>query len=628
MENPVDQFRRDFESHLEATTEARANAERDRDYADLKQWTDEEAATIKARKQAPVTFDYCREQLDYLLGMERDHRADPKAYPRSKEHAEAASAATDAIRYVCDSEDFQNTASECFDNLLVEGIEIAMVEAEESKKNGFDVKIRGIPWDRFYFDPHSRKRDFSDAQFLGIVAWLDVPDAVRMYRKQRRGLAGEINDLMKGEAIADGSTYDDKPLWADTKRKRIRVCQHYYLKDGEWWVCHFSGDLVLVEPQPSSYVDEDGNPDCPIVAMSAYVDRNNMRYGYLRRLIDPQNEVNHRRSKSLFLLSARQVLAEEGAVLDQSDAQRELKKPDGWVNLTPGSLSNGSIQISQTGDMAQGQLAMYQDAIAKMQSTGSNAALQGDVEGMSGRAIQRAQMGGSIQIGPLFDAHKHWRKRVYRKAWARIKQFWDAPMWIRVTDNEDDLKWVGLNQPVTVGQQLQEAAEAGDQRAAQMLQAAMQAGDPELNNVVDTRNQVAEMDVDIILDEGPDTLTSHEEQFKVMAELAKAYGPEKVPFEVLLELSAIPHKRQVKELLAGDKEQGAMQAQMAQMQQQMAQMQQQMQMALGKARIDKEQAQARAADADAQLTQARVEQTQVETAILVAVPDPSPNINI
>ena len=265
MENNVARFKRDFESYVEATSQAVELALRDRDYADLKQWTKDERATIEARNQACVTFDYCREQLDYLLGMEADNRADPKAYPRTQKHTGAADAATDAIRYVCDSADFANTSAECFDNLLVEGIEACIVEVEESN-GGYEIIPRRIDFDRFYFDPHSRRRDFSDAQFLGMVAWLDVEDAVRMYRGQRRGISQEIRDAVSGEEIGDYA--EDKPSWIDPKRKRIRVCQTYYKENGEWWVCHFSGDLELVSPRKSPYLDDDGNPDCPIVAMS------------------------------------------------------------------------------------------------------------------------------------------------------------------------------------------------------------------------------------------------------------------------------------------------------------------------------------------------------------------------
>lgn len=624
MESPVSQYEQQFASYLDATSDARELAERDRDYADLKQWTSEEEATLRARGQAPVVFDYIREQVDYFAGVERDARQDPKAFPRTAQHAEAADAVTDAIRYVCDNNDFHNTSSDCFDNLLIEGTEAAIVEVSEKSEGDFEIAIRPIAWDRFYFDPHSRKKDFSDAQFMGIVTWLDESEAKRLYPSKKRA----ISNHMKGAVTTDGDTYGDCPMWTDGKRKRLRVCEEYSKKDGEWHVSHYSGDLVLIEPKPVGYVDEMGNPTLPIVAQSAYIDRENQRYGYVRRLIDPQNEVNHRRSKALHLLSSRQVIAEEGSVVDELEAKRELKKPDGFVRLTPGSLTNGAIQISQTGDMASGQLAMYQDATQKLQASGANAAMQGDVEGMSGRAIERLQRGGKIQIGPLFDSHRHWKKRLYRQVWYRIKQFWDAERWIRVTDDENNLKWVGLNQPITVEQQLAEAAMAGDTEAEATLQQAMLAGDPELKNVVGTRNDVAEIDVDIILDEAPDTITTQEEQFRMLAELVKVYGPQAVPFKAMVELSSIRGKRRVLEMIEGDDKQKAMTAQMQQMQVQMAQMQAQIAMALDQAKVEKTKAETANIVTDIQATEAKTIQTNMETQLVASVPDLTPNVNI
>jgi hypothetical protein len=105
VEGDVSKFDRQFRSFLTATQEARNNAERDRDFVDLKQWTTEEKATLVVRGQAPVVFDYVRAQTDYFIGMERDSRQDPKAFPRTQEHEDAADACTDAIRYVADKND-------------------------------------------------------------------------------------------------------------------------------------------------------------------------------------------------------------------------------------------------------------------------------------------------------------------------------------------------------------------------------------------------------------------------------------------------------------------------------------------------------------------------------------------
>ena len=623
MENDVDKFDRQFRSFLDATVDARRLSEIDRDYADLKQWTEEEVATLRARGQAPVVFDYIAEQVDYFLGMERDTRMDPRAFPRTQEHEQAADAATAALGYVHDDADFEQTSSQDFEDLLVQGTEAAIVEPVPDGDD-YRIAIRHIPWDRFYYDPHSRRRDFDDAEYMGIVVWMDQEEAKRMFG----GKAKDIESRLNGHEFADGGTFDDRPLWIDTKRKRLRVCQHYYKHNGEWHTCYFSGDLMLTDPKPSPLLDENGDPDNPIVAASAYVDRNNNRFGYVRRLIDPQNEVNHRRSKALFLLSSQQVLAEEGVVTDQHAAKQELKKPDGWVTLTPGSLREGAIQINPTADYQAGQLNLYQDAVNKLDKSGANAAMQGDVEGMSGRAIQRLQHGGNIQVGPLFDIHRAWKRRIYRQVWNRIRQFWDAPKWVRVTDDENNLKWVGLNQPVTVGEELQKRAQQGDQMAAQMLEQLVATQDPRLTQVVKTENNIAELDVDIILDEAPDTVTTQEDQFKMLAELVKVYGPQAVPFRAMIELSSIRNKQRVLDLIEGDDEQKAMMAQQQQMQEQLNQLIQQLEMQGMELDNAKKAAETQTEQAKAAKTAAEATQTEIENAIAQAFPDVKPNVNI
>lgn len=620
MENDVSRFKRDFESYLEASGDNRKLAERDIDYRHLKQWSDEEKSILSARGQAAVVFDYIGEQVDYLVGTELASRQDPKAFPRTQQHDGVADAATDALRFVADKAGLQQVATECYESLLVAGTEAAIVEVVAKKGDSYDIAVRGIPWDRFYYDPHSRKLDFSDARFMGIVVWLDEDEALRIYGAKARDAEGKFSSI-------SGEGFEDAPLgWYDDQRKRRRVCQHYYLKGGVWHVCHFSGDATLFPSKPVSFVDEDGDPVNPIVAQSAYIDRDGNRYGYVRRLIDPQNEVNHRRSKALHILNNRQVIAEEGSVKDRTAAKRELKKPDGWLEVMPGSLRENRLQVNTGGDMASGQMSMYADAVGKLQASGANAAMQGDIEGqMSGAAIRGLQRGGSVQIARLRDLHREWKLRIYRQCWMRVRQFWDAPMWVRVTDDEENLKWVGLNQPVTVGQQLLESANEGNAEAAAELQAAIQQRDPRLltrlTGPEGVRNNVAEMDVDIIIDESPDTLTTQEDQFKMLAELAKVYGPQAVPFEALIELSAMPQKRRVLDRLKGGQGADPLAAQMAQMQAQFAQMQAEASLAETQARTAK-------AAADARKTNAQAEQVEVETALVRSLPDLTPNVNI
>ena len=113
---------------------------------------------------------------------------------------------------------------------------------------------------------------------------------------------------------------------------------------------------------------------------------------------------------------------------------------------------------------------------------GSNAA--------SGRAIIASQQGGQIQLGHLSDRLRNLDIRVFRAIWARIRQFWTAEKWIRVTDDEQNVKWVGMNV---------------DPQAMQMVMAQNPALAQRIKGVV---GNVAELDCDIIIDEAPDSVTS------------------------------------------------------------------------------------------------------------------------
>jgi hypothetical protein len=543
----------EFESFLSATAEARSLSERDRDYADHKQWTQAEIDTLKARGQAPVVINKVKTKVNLLTGIQRQRRTDPKALPRTPQHEKDADSVTDAIRYVADNTDFPLTSSECFADKITWGYEAAIIEVNPED---FDIKVEGVSADRFYFDPFSRRLDFKDARFMGIVLWMDEQDAKDTYGEK----ADEITTIISsGE---NDETFEDKPTWVDRSKRRIRVCQHFYRKGQEWWTCHFTEHLHLIDPKPSEYLDEDGTPDNPIEAQSAYIDRENNRYGEVRQYIWAQDEVNKRRSKFLYLLSVRQTMGDDGVVEDISQMKQELAKADGHVKLTGGP--NKRFEILEHNPQIQGQVELYQDAKGDIDSIGANAALSGTAEqGMSGRAIQALQQGGIAELGALFDGHSYWERRIYRQVWNRIKQFWTEERWIRVTDNEDNLRWVHLNQQVTYGQKLQEAAKQGNQQAQQMLQEFI--NDPRLNEVVEVRNNTSELDVDIVLTQSVDYATLRQEQFDIMAKLAASYGPEAVPFEAMLRLSDMSNKDEVLELLKPKEEEQDVEQQKAQM---------------------------------------------------------------
>jgi len=584
MEGGVTPLVKMFEEAEQATEPARKLAERDRDYYDGKQWTSEEESALKRRKQPIVTYNRIQRKIDYLSGLEKQQRKDPKAFPRTPDDQDAADAATDAIRYVCDDTQWDEKRSEAWDNLLIEGIGAVMVGHKDGK-TGPDPDIINIPWDRFFYDPHSSKADFSDARYMGIVTWYDAEAAKEKWPDKA--------DLFEQTIAADRDTetYDDKPkhnIWADHTRNRVRVIEGYYLKGGQWMRCVATRSGEIEETAPSPYLDEDGKPENPIKACSLYVDRDNNRYGAVRVLISPQDEINKRRSKGLHLITMRQARIGLSATEDREKIRRELAKPDGIV-----SADRDDFEILNTNDMAAANLQMLQEAKNEIDLLGANAALSGKNENdMSGRAILAQQQGGMVEVARMFDRLRTMSIEVYRSVWNRIRQLWPEERWIRVTDNERNLRFVGLNQKITVAM-LAEEVQKGDEKAmakareiiGPVLDAAMQGDEQAMtmvgvfiqqnaDQVVEVRNAVNELDVDIVIDEGMDTPTVQAEQFDTLVKMLPGVFPQGAPpqaLEMLVEASSLRNKEKLLDLLKQGPSPEEMQAQQqAQQLQQMA----------------------------------------------------------
>ena len=528
----------DFEAAESATDEARRLAERDRDYYDEKQLTPDERAALELRGQPPVVFNRIKRKVNALMGLEKQTRKDPKAFPRNPADEQAARAATDVLRYVVEDSRWDDKRSECARELAIEGTCAVMVGVKRTKA-GIDPDIRRISWDRLYYDHHSGDFDFSDAKFVGTVVWMDLDDAQAKYPD-----AGDA--LLETWQQASGSeTYDDRPkhsTWADYNRRRIRLCEHYYQDTEGWKFCIFTKGGFVVEPQPSPYHGEDGEPECPIKAVSLYVDRDNNRYGEVRTMISPQDAINKRESKALHLISSRQVRVSPNVATSPDTVRKELARPDG---VFVGEV--GDVEILPTNDMAAGNFQMLQDAKAEIDLLGPNAAMQGKNEaGMSGRAILAQQQGGMTESATYLDRIKTLSLAVYRAVWCRVRQYWQEERWVRVTDDESNVRFTGINRQLTLRDAMEEAlqdrsrikliADAVPDLAA-ALQAAMQGDEqakaiiaqvlqsPNAMMVIANDNMVGELDVDIMVDEGMDTPTVQAEQFDTIVKMIPALGP-------------------------------------------------------------------------------------------------------
>lgn len=602
------------------TEDARAQSERDRDYKDHKQWTAAEAAKLKKRGQAPIVVNRVKPKVDGLLGLLAMRSTDPKAYPRTKKHEKSAEAVTDGLRYVADDNDFNDSVKQVVaEDVFVEGYGGAIVSVEQ-KGQEMEVTINPIHWDRIYFDVRSRKRDFSDARYMGIIQWMSPEEIKEKYPDV------DVNELIQ-TGDDSGDTHDDRPTWVSSNNKRIKIALHFWIKDGVWWFCTFSKGSFLIEPTESPFFDEYGQPTNPIELVGAYIDRDNNRYGEVRGFISQQDEINHRRSKALHLLSQRQTFGRRGEVKDVAALKRELAKPDGHIEFQ-GETFGKDFGILPTGDMAQGQIQLYQDAKIELDAVSFNAQLSGERQSgdLSGKAIDRLQQAGTMELNGLFSALNTWEKRIYRQVWARIKQFWTEEKWIRVTDDQDSLRWIGFNTQMTAQEWMEEIINDKSESVVkrkqiaasyQLLMNALQGDDiiaaqqaeQVLQRPIAIRNPIPELDMDIILEQSFDTVNIQQEQFEMLAKFAQ--GSPDINIVDLIELSQLRGKDELIEKI----EKRRQEAQQA---------------VMGAAQLQAQDAQAkiRKTMADSAKTEQEAVQKKIQNTLMVANPDMSPQVNM
>lgn len=589
-----------FEASEQATDEARQQSERCRDYYDSKQYTESEVAELKRRGQPIIVDNVIAGKINWMLGQEMNRRTDPKAFPRTPKHQQGAEAVTDALRFVCERTDWDEKRSQVWENMLIEGVGGAEVVHKQNKRGDIEIVVNHYAWDRLFWDPHSRRHDFSDAQYLGAVIWTDRKKLEKQYPD------ADFSGVMD-KASALGETYEDRPnrqIWGDKQRNRVRVVLMYHREGDVWKWVKFSYGVILEEGE-SMYTDEDGTTVCPLIMQSSYVDRDNNRYGETLKLLDQQDEINKRRSRLLHISNQRQTMAQKGAVASPAALKRELSKPDGHVEYEQMDDSGRpSFQIIPTADIASSQFALLQEAKQSIQGMGATEALQGSGEGESGRAVLAKQQGAMQGLTPLNDKLHNFTKRIFEAMWQRVRQFWTEEKWIRVTDDERNVKFVSLNRPVSLMEELQQRPPEEVQQYA--LQNGLVPNDPRLQQTVRVDNPIEELDVDIIMEEVPDQVTLDAENFEQLVNIDASRGGI-LPIEMLIEASPLRSsiKTKIIEFFEEQKQQQAQAGQPDPVQQQAMQLE----MAGKQADIENTQAQTQKYVSDAQKNMVDAERT-------------------
>jgi hypothetical protein len=467
------------------------------------QWTDAQRKILKKRKQPIVTYNAISRKIDGVVGLVERLRQDPKAYPRTPQHEDGADIAGASLRYALDSTEWPAVSSECARGAAINGLAGVEFELVPGDMGDLEPRLFEVDPDTFFYDARSFKHDFNDARDMGVGKWTDLDVAQELFPDKSEELAG----LISGGGDLDGYAQQDRERkWIDSDKKRLFIVEHWYLHKGKWCYCFYTSNVTLKEGQ-SPFVDEKGKSVHKYEMFSAGVDHDGDRYGFVRNLKSAQDEKNHRRSKALHALNSRRIIARNGSLANPEKTRSEAARPDGMILWDVEKPEFDDAR--QMADM-KGQMEFAQDASTEIENFGPNPALIGQgIESKSGRAIQLLQQAGIAELGPFIIALRNWKMRVYRRMWGAIKQHWTSERWIRVTDNDGLAQFIHVNQL------------SGEMGMPQII------------------NSLGALDVDIILDEGPDNINAQQDALDI---LMQGLGQNGVPIppQILVKLSQLP----------------------------------------------------------------------------------------
>jgi len=489
---------RQLQDYLSAKIEEIEEQKDSRRYYHGAQLDHHQRKVLAARHQPVQIWNRVGRKINGIVGQVERMRCDPKAVGRDPKSEAGAEIATQSIRYVCDANQFKNTVEPAV--LLQAGIEaIAGVQLvlQQGDKGDPDVGLHPVIGDEYFYDPRSYQFNFKDVRYEGIMKWMDVEAASELFPGKR----DDLEALFQGDS--DLTTNPDREIkWLILSQRRVRMIEHWYKHKGKWrWAFYCAN--VLLDQGVSPFADSRGNSESSFKMFSAAIDQDGDRYSFVRNFKGPQDALNQGKSKLLALANSRRITAEKGAVDDVEIARREAARHDGYIEVNP--QKNFKVDDT-TPDVAI--FSAFTDDAKKEMDGFANADLAamtgpGGITNISGKAIELLRQPGMAELAPFVLSHRSWKLDIYRSIWNAVQRHWTKERWIRVNSNDKLAQFIQLN-----GVDLD------------------QYGQPVIVNAVGA------LDVNIVLDMGPDITSMMED----MSDKLSKYPPGTFPPQAIVEM--------------------------------------------------------------------------------------------
>lgn len=424
----------------------------------FKQWDSVDLEKLSAEKRPALTLNKIAPIINFLSGYQRQNRLDISITPQRPDAAGEAQLLTHLVKQTIDKNNGQYEISSWFDDAIKtgKGWLSGYVDYTHDPMKG-DLKLERVNPLHVLADPCSTKYDLSDCDYIFrathvrmkriLETWpdkedeigqggeidftdidetsrLNVPDTVD-YSREGRGKV-PLGELRKTDIVTvKDCWYLTTEVIAYVYIPETRETLEYGKKDKRLdemvaaipgagvierqkktlHLATYVGSVVLQEvKEPLGSVNK-----LPFVPLYAYRDdseKDDDVWGVIDNLIDPQREVNKRRSQSLHILNTQAHsgwMAEEGAISDMAQFKRMGSAPGAVLLHRKGSQKPEQIRPNSP---SQGHVMAEQAANTDMKEiSGVNPDLLGARadRGEPGIVIQLRQQQGIVVIQNVFD---------------------------------------------------------------------------------------------------------------------------------------------------------------------------------------------------------------------------------
>lgn len=111
-----------YQRELDRQADNRIQMAIDEDFYDNIQWSEQDAAELRERGQAPLVYNVIAQSVNWIIGSEKRGRTDFKILPRGKEDAKPAERKTQLLKYLSDVNRTPFHRSRAFEDCVKVGI--------------------------------------------------------------------------------------------------------------------------------------------------------------------------------------------------------------------------------------------------------------------------------------------------------------------------------------------------------------------------------------------------------------------------------------------------------------------------------------------------------------------------